>query len=124
MNDVSDTPELVERVAVRLFWKTEHLDPSAEGDVSEQEWFRDAFPVGMNDRRRSFWRMLAADAIATMREPTEEMMTAADTNNPVWVDEATKTQPSPVIMIEWDQAWRAMIDAALHPRTSPEHGKE
>lgn len=93
--------EMVERLAVRLFWKAEHLDPSEEGDVPESEWFGDSFPKSMEERRREFWRLLICDVLAGMRVPTTAMIEAAigtntDIRSPMWID-----------------GWRSMIDAAL-----------
>jgi hypothetical protein len=97
--------EMVERLAVRLFWKAEHLDPSDEGDVPESEWFGEAFPAELSERRRQFWRYLARDGIATLREPTEAMVKAGRAE--------IKPDHLPVDDGDASGAWRAMIDAAL-----------
>jgi hypothetical protein len=93
------SPEMVERVAVRLFWKAEHLDPTADGNCPEAEWFGDTFPSALSERRRSFWRYLAVAAIQTQREPTEAMLNAT---TPI-----AGENPSAC------EIWYDMIDAAL-----------
>jgi len=63
--------EIIERGAIRLFWRAEHLDPTDEGDVPESEWGGDEFPASLSEHRREFWRLLMKEAIRAMRQPTE-----------------------------------------------------
>ena len=119
--------EIVERGAIRLFWKAEHLDPSSDaGGVSESEWFGETFPETLSERKRQFWRYLMTEAIAAMREPTEEMeFTGLAASVPGHVFSGVRLHPDPkdqsVMYVPsrmaLRDAWRAMIDAALadHP---------
>ena len=102
--------EIVERGAVRLFWRAEHLDPNGDGDVPESEWFGEEFPAALSERKREFWRLLMKEAIAAMREPTDEQLKAAHT--------AIAFEES--LLGSWHdwaagnaKRWKAMLDAAL-----------
>lgn len=53
---------MIERLAIRLFWKAEHLDPT-EDSGPEDEWFGDNFPSTLSQRRREFWRLMAKEAM-------------------------------------------------------------
>lgn len=93
--------EIIERGAIRLFWRAEQLDPSSDGDVPESEWFTGHFPVSLSARRRHFWRCLMVEAIRSLREPTAEMIEAADAGTGGDLGRGVA-----------EEVWRLMIDTA------------
>jgi hypothetical protein len=95
--------EMIERAALALFKKTEHLDPTDNGNPDVEDWGWSA----MTERDRDFYRFGAEAVIEAMREPTEPMIEAGT-----------------VAMFDYERSddgdvagckahWRAMIDAAL-----------
>ncbi len=81
-----------ERLAARLFRKSEHLDPTSDGDSEAEDggWSK------LSERKRDFWRLLVEDQLHEMRVPTFEMLTVGE----AWNSSA-------------DRIWRAMIDEGL-----------
>lgn len=89
--------EMVERLARRMYEKSEHLDPTPHDGEEVVAW------EAIHDRTREFYRLVVRDMLREMREPTEAMYFAALRAMP----EIKPGAQHPVV------AWRAMIDAAL-----------
>ena len=92
---MSETPEMVERVA-------RACAAARFGTIVDRIYW---------NQESDSWRLahidIALAAIEAMREPTEAMVDAAEVANEVWVGDEL------VVSVDWRKSWRAMIDAAL-----------
>jgi hypothetical protein len=110
---MSESGSMVERVALRLFWRAEHLDPSADAAEVPEGEYGEGWPQTLSERKRSFWRWLAKDAITAMREPTEAMRRAGVANGIKVVAEVKYEDGAAVAIFDSRDSWQAMIEAAL-----------
>ncbi len=109
--------DMIERVAEAIFLK--------EGRAKDVAWV-DAdkvlalVPVGSWRERQppvtDYYRAIARAAIEAMREPTEAIVEAVQTEVDIWPEHNPKPAPNFVQFVSRDEAvgiWQAGIDAAL-----------
>lgn len=93
------------------FGKAFDAKPLTPGGIeSHGDWFATGDPGSLD------LRLLARAAIEALREPSDAVIDAVQTEVDIWPDDAPKPSPHHVVLVSREEAeaiWRAGIDAAL-----------
>ncbi len=104
----------LEKAALRLFWTSEHLDPSEASDGADEAMWGAEWPPALSERNRQFWRLCVRAALEALMEPGPDVIEAgvqADIpggrwGEPTFRESSVNENDVPVI-------WQAMLRKVL-----------